>query len=639
MSRKLELPLLTRTFAIEEFVGVTRGDSAEVVATYAASISSEAPVRRWFGTEILSHEKSAVDTSRLVRGLTVLDSHDPTRILGVLEGAELDVEKKRIRGRIRFSRSAAGQEAELDVKDGIRKFLSVGYRIDKAKLIESSKEKGDTWLATRWTPAEVSLLAVPADISVGIGRGASGDEDRLYPVEVETLEQEEQRSMERESTTPAAGAAPATTAPPATPAAGTAPAIDVGRTLEERNLEVEQIFGLAELNGIPGPTVRSWIGRGLSLGDVSREILKTRATTGSSTPAAEVIAPKDVRKYSYLRALQLLYKRAMGLGAKFDGVEAEVDAEIRRQLPANFVEHGGLFVPMQLRTLTSQASGGATELVHEQPGEMIELLRKKAVLTRLGARLLTGLSGPVAFPKQSGAATVYWRGENPGSSTTASQPTTAQVLVQPKTLAGRIPFSRQLLVQASIDVENWVREELSIGHALAFDLAGLHGLSSESQPTGIYNAADVLSVAFGGAPTYPKVVEMSGKVADQNADLGSLGYVATPLLASVMKVTPRHATAAVNFIWEGTYENGEIDGYRAMASSQVSKTLGAGAEHGMIFGNWADLILAMFGAMELIVDPYSLKNEQLVEVASFQMGDVVIRHPESFCKATGATLS
>jgi len=128
-------------------------------------------------------------------------------------------------------------------------------------------------------------------------------------------------------------------------------------------------------------------------------------------------------------------------------------------------------------------------------------------------------------------------------------------------------------------------------------------------------------------------------VADENADYGSLAWMTTPLMAAKMK-----ATAVVDgypvFVWDGKVTDGEMAGYRAGATNQVSKTLGAGSEHGMIFGNWNELVVGMWGnELELVVDVLSEKKKGIIEITSFAMGDIAIRHPEAFVKATGAVLT
>jgi len=143
------------------------------------SISSETPVERWYGKEILDHSPGAVDLSRAKKGLSFLDSHDAKSVIGIVEKAKVGDDKK-LRGQLRFSRSAPAQAVKQDVKDGIRRFISVGYAVNEYTLEKSSKEEGDTYRATKWTPMEASSVGVPADLSVGHESRKAGD--RMFPV-------------------------------------------------------------------------------------------------------------------------------------------------------------------------------------------------------------------------------------------------------------------------------------------------------------------------------------------------------------------------------------------------------------------------------------------------------------------------
>jgi HK97 family phage major capsid protein len=360
----------------------------------------------------------------------------------------------------------------------------------------------------------------------------------------------------------------------------------------------------------------------------------------------------DRRKYSYARAILI----ASG-DEKFDGIEAEMHQQL-----AETYRNGGLslhskstLMPMDLRTneerwqeierrtLDSKTIAKGSETVFEQPGEMIELLRNRSAVVALGARTLTGLSGPIGFPKQTGAGTATWVGENIGD-VSDTDLALGLVMLQPKTLQSTTAYSRQLLIQSSVDVENLVRNDLALIHALAIDRAAIHGLSSAGQPTGIYLAPDVATNSVAGVPTYVSLVDHAGLVAAQNADEGSLGWLTTPQMAGKLLSTPEHATAQMaKWIWQGTFREGVVMGYPARGTLQVSSTMSGSAEtsgtqHGIIFGNFADMIIGMFGALEIVVDPYAKKKRALIEVTSFQMADLILRHGQSFAKSTAATI-
>jgi HK97 family phage major capsid protein len=355
-------------------------------------------------------------------------------------------------------------------------------------------------------------------------------------------------------------------------------------------------------------------------------------------------------------------------------------------MPQTYKRLGGIFIPMSLRgeglreqfgavgraiapmlqqritemltrvgTIDSQTANAIKEVVFtEYGGELINILRNLALVVRMGARVLTGLSSPIAFPRQTQDVTATWVAENPGTDVADSNVKTDLVTVTPRTLQAATKYSRQLLVQSSVDVEAMVRESIAAAHALAYDLAAVHGTGSNNQPLGIYNQPNVNTVDFGSASfgssnklAWTGVVEMERIVATANALLGALGFMTTPSIAADGKTTLKFPGAAVaqgGPIWEGTMLEGEMDGVRSMTTNQVSKTLGAngaasGASyHGLIFGNWTDLIIGQFGgSMEMIVDPYTWKKQGLIEVASFQMADVAVRHPVSF--SVGINLS
>jgi HK97 family phage prohead protease len=136
---------------------------------YEFPFSSEYPVARYFGNEILSHEGKAADLSRLNDGAPLLFNHNPDKVIGVVERAYIDGQKRRGYARVRFSRNPFAQEVLSDVKDGVLRNVSFGYSIDKME----ERGSGD-FVATAWSPYEISVVSVPADPGVGIGRSLDG---------------------------------------------------------------------------------------------------------------------------------------------------------------------------------------------------------------------------------------------------------------------------------------------------------------------------------------------------------------------------------------------------------------------------------------------------------------------------------
>lgn len=618
---------------------------------YDVSLSSEEPVDRWFGREILSHDDGAVNLERAKNGLPLLANHDSYRSLPIGRLGNLRTEGGKLKATMKLSKTQAGRDAKTLVDEGHRE-MSIGYNIDEYEVTPGKADEPSVYRATKWTPLEGSLVSVPADHTIGVGRNADG---RKYPVHVRNL--------------PAEGSVETRMS-------------QVTQADKPTNVPAEIVRRCA-LHGVPEKAAE-WLERGLTLDQVNEQILQIRATAPTKQPAAELLdlSAKERSQYSYARAIVAAADAASGVrGAKC--FELEISEELEKRMPASYRRRGGLFIPTSMRggkfqvdqehaarvkvdpelirklddltrtgVIDSQTTNAIKEVVFTvYGGELIEILRNQALVVAMGARVLTGLDSPIAFPRQTGDVTAFWVAEDSGSDVTASNVTTDLVTLTPKTLQATTAYSRQLLVQSSVDVEAMVRQSIAAKHALAWDLAALHGTGTSNQPTGIYNASNVLTVDFSNSAfsntgqliAFTGVVQMESQVATANALLGTLGFITTPGIAGDAKKTLKFPAAAIaqgGVLWEGQILEGEMDGYRARATNQVASTLGTGGTptggsfHGLIFGNWADLLIGQWGgAMEMIVDPYSKKKQGLIEVASFQMADVEIRHPVSFCIA------
>ena len=298
---------------------------------------------------------------------------------------------------------------------------------------------------------------------------------------------------------------------------------------------------------------------------------------------------------------------------------------------------GGILIPTNIGLVkragldSASATKGQTTVFTEYGGSLIELLRNKAKVLMLGATVLSGLQGNVSFPRQTGGGTVSWVGENPGADVGESNLTLDQITLSPKTLQSTTSYSRQLLAQSVVSIDTIVANDLALINALEIDRASLHGSGGSNQPQGLY-AGSINSVPFGGSVTFDKLVDMETEIAVDNADMDTMAYLTTPSVRGKAKKTPELANTINNAIWR----NNEMNGQRAEATNQMSKTLGAGNnEHGIILGVWSELLFGEWGALEIITDPYSKKKQGMIEVTTFNMVDIKRRYDEAFCKGTG----
>lgn len=595
--------------------------------TVEIALSSETPVKTWDGWEVLDHAAGSVDLSRLQDAGAFLMDHDPCCQVGVFESVSLG-EDRVLRGVVRFGRSDEANEAFQDIVDGIKTKISVGFNYDTSMVIPGKAEDGTPlYRLMRWQPMEASLVAIPADPSVGVGRSLFTGAPRSA-----------------EPTNPAAPVAATKEVPmePTTQVAPEAANVEQLRSAaitQERN-RASEINTVCAHFGV-GERAAEYISSGRSVLEVKEEIFSEFQKRATPVAAKVDMSEKEAKQYSYLRATRAALDMAEGRSVE-RSFELEVSDDLAKQAPAGYKQRGGVFAPMRLRAgLDSITSTKGTELKYTQyGGEIIELLRNYAATLQMGARQLNGLRSPISFPRQTGAATATWVGENPGSDVADSNVTFGTVTLNPKTLQASTSFSRQLLNLDVVDAEAFVREDLAKVHGLARDLAAIHGTSVSNQPTGIYNTSGVNSVDFGNTvPTFGKWVDMVTEVAKDNALLGTTGYITTPGMAGKMAQTLVASAAGSEMIWTGKYDDGMVAGYKAVATNQVSAVLGAGADHGIVFGNWADLVFGSWGAFELIADPYRLKKQGMIEITSFEMLDLILRHVESFCVATGARLS
>jgi hypothetical protein len=155
-----------------------KGDDSRTVEL---SFSSELPVERWYGSEILSHDDGSMDIKRLMDVGVVLFSHGRDANygkmpIGRIEKAWLDPNEKKGRAEITFDDDEDSEKVFQKVKKGFIKGISVGYTVSSWEEVMPGKPSsngrfmGPAYIALRWEPYEISVEPTPADPAVGVGR-------------------------------------------------------------------------------------------------------------------------------------------------------------------------------------------------------------------------------------------------------------------------------------------------------------------------------------------------------------------------------------------------------------------------------------------------------------------------------------
>ena len=564
--------------------------------TVELAFSSEAPVERGYGIEILDHSQNAMQMEFINSGRApLLVDHDPTDVVGVVEQVAMGADRM-ARARVRFGRSARAQEILQDVADGIRTNVSVGYVVDEWMVQKGDRGKADTYRAVRWTPLEISSVSIPADASVGIGRS----------FEINDAPASKESKMSIELSNAAADAA-------REERSRVSSILELGTRHSQRALAEKAIHDGVGLDAF----------RGALLDKVGTKPLEDSAATIGMTS-------KEAGGYSLCRAIDAAASGNWGKA----GFEREASQAVASRLGR---EARGFFLPMDVQnrdlTVGTASAGGNLVGTDFLGGSFIEILRNRMVVNTLGASVLSGLRGNIAIPRQSGAATAYWVSEN--SAFTESNQTFAQVTMSPKFVGTFTDMSRRLVVQSDPSVEALVRSDLATTLATAVDAACFHGTGTNGQPLGIIGQSGVGSVAIGtngGAPTFASVVNLMREVEIDNALAGSLAYVTNPKVKAKLMTTARQSSGVEgNFILQ---DPANLNGYRFESTQQISSTLTKGSSSSvcsaMFFGNFAELLIGYFGGLDVLVDPYTGGAAGTLRIRTLMDCDVAVRHAESF---------
>jgi HK97 family phage major capsid protein/HK97 family phage prohead protease len=617
ISRDLEGQILKRA-------EVTDFQVADDERTIEFPFSSEYPVARYFGEEILSHERGAADLTRLNNGAPLLFNHDPDRVIGVVERGWIDEQKKRGYVNVRFSRNAFAQEILADVKDGVLRNVSFGYQIR-----EMDQRADGEFVATSWGVHEVSVVSIPADPTVGVGRALDAQ--------------------------PAAPAAPQTPIPQPVVEMDNTPDISVVRAeaaAEAAKAERTRIAGITALTEKHG------------MGDLGRQLIESGRSIDEARAA--VLDKLDAKPVEPVKQIEMdqrdaaKYSITAGIRAALTGDWSSRDAGLVREMSQE-VERSGLnktarnsfFVPFSALRATYVTSGATTggNLVQTDlmADEFIEALRNNSIMLGLGVRTMTGLVGNVAIPRRASVASTYYLGTET-TAITQSESTFDQVTLSPKNLAALSKYSRQTLLQGTPGIEQLVRRDITDGINLGIDLGILNGSGSSGQPEGIMQTTGIGSVALGtnGGPiTVEALVNLEEQVLIDNGALNrdSIAYVTNAkVLAELKKLRAGGSTTGdgpflmnnqLDAIGRGATPT-SANGYPLYVTNQVPSNLTKGTSSGvcsaMLMGDFSQAMVGFWGnGLEITVGEDSDDfSKALTSVRGIVTYDVAVRHPESF---------
>jgi len=321
---------------------------------------------------------------------------------------------------------------------------------------------------------------------------------------------------------------------------------------------------------------------------------------------------------------------AAGLNVDW-GFEREVQGELAKRAgrPAK-----GIFIPTEVfetrvQTVSSDPAGGYIAPTNYRPDQYISALTAASVVRGLGARVLSGLTGDVEIPRETDSPAIGWVGEN--SALSSDDAAFGMITLRPRHAGALSEWSRNMIMQSSPDVEGLLRQMLARNLALAIDRASING-GGGLEPIGVLNTD--------GIQTHPYATDLftSTAVAIGKADTENVGarrsFLTTPAVREIcLKELDANALPVpVSAIFHDE---------PVTFSNQVPKTLGAGTEHGLIYGDWTELLIGIWSEIDILVNPFEATaySKGNVSIRAMATVDCAVRHNKAFVSIEDVTTS
>jgi HK97 family phage major capsid protein len=617
------------------------------------SFSSEAPVQRWFGPEVLVHEAGAVDLARMNDGGVWLWNHDRDVVLGVAERAWLG-DDRRLYTTVKWSpntleRGSEEYKRRQDIEAGIVRNVSFAYEIDDLE------EKEGKFMVTRWNVLEVSSVSVPADQTVGLGRAmddpwvepevkAANPESDPVPAADPEPEAKQVHSLKSEQTAERTELSDET---PMTTEINVAELQSDARRAERER--VAAIRGMCSEFKLSEGLAEKLINDDASV-DAAREVVMKELGMRKvefegrvhDAGAAEIgLSKREVKRYSLMNVVNYLadpsVRTAEAAAFELDVAKA---AQVKHSRSAS-----GVLIPWEVlggnraaetpgQVVGTFGDGGALVSTDRLDGQFIDLIRNRSAFLNSGLTMLSGLEGNVEIPKKLGSSQYFFVGENQDVANSKLQ--FGLVNLIPRTIGVRVPISRRMMIQASPDIEMLVRSDMAESVALGMDYTIGYGTGNGSQPLGIIKTTGIGSVTLGGGtdkvfPTslgggthncgdWGDYVDLETALAANNLDAGSMRYIMNSVVRGGLKQTLRAQAAGSDYVIR---DDNSVNGYPVTVSNQME-------QNDVLFGNFADCVVGMWSGLDLVIDPYTQSANGQVILTVHQDFDLALRRPESF---------
>jgi len=580
--------------------------------TVLLAFSSENPVVRTIGgqeyNEILLHNPENVNLERLQNKAALLYNHNFDNHIGVIESASIDADHVG-RALVRFSSVGMGAEKFEMVRESTLSKVSVGYSILDYRI------EGENLLVTKWEPYEISMVSVPADDLVGVGRSLEEEQEQEVP-EPENKDEQPSEQEERNE-----------------------------ETENEPDENTESIANTSEFN----PeiiTETETINNSESIGDGEQpepeEQNDDSAVQEQVQEEQEEQAEEDQKRIAEINAISRAFNihaeitnQAIESGLtidafrqqiknkpiiKDDKMEFSLNTLIRsimdgdKSLPSG--KNGAVVANADFAqavragvTTTTAKDVISTEHLY---GSFVDILRAESVLKNFPVQMFTGLTSEIAVPKLAGDFTAGFGFISENGVSPEVDANFESVVLKPKTFTGSVPLSRSV-VKSCPQVEQIVSQAIVAGSAERLEALILKGIVDAVVAAGKVETVD--------AYTYADIVAAQGQLGDEGVSYGSIAAVMSPQTKATLRSTLRGQNTAAVYL----FDDGDLCGVPAYDSKVL-----AGQDF-IILGDFSKLAIAQWGdSLELDMDDTTNRNRGSVIARVWADLDFAVLVPEAF---------
>jgi len=632
----------------------------EAPARYEVRLTTDAAVNIFADYhETLGHDRGEVRMDWLQSGnAPLLWMHRHDQQLGVIEGAE--IRDGSVYVTVRFGPSPLAQEKRADVEAGILRNVSVGFRIHQWRF-EGETEDGEHYRVSDWEPKEASFVTVPADPNTGFGRSAS---EKCHLQEIEQFR--DKRNNETTTTSIMAKEADISNAQDSSThtsnSGGERSTIVVEREADNTRAINDAVSADRERQRKIRDIGSQWnfseeaeraCDDGTSIADFNAMVLEKGQTRSLGTTTEDIgLSQKERKRYNLANVVQALITGSTrgaehefevsdaikeSQGRSNDRVAIPTDVLLRGWIPQDAATRSALYGERATVGVGVGNSEAADIVATELRDDMfIESLREEAVVLGMGVTVLPGLVGNVEIPRELTNPAFYWVAED--AEPTEGDYTLDKISLSYKTVAGRIPFTRQAGKTTTPGIEGLLTRSIRKGLAIAIDQTLINGPGSGGEPEGILNASGIGSVTTSGTLTREHLFDLEEDLANANASTSGAQGLTNTHGKRVLLTTKTDAGSGLFVGSRGDNGSVDTDVGNFKISNNVPNNLGVGTDKtAIIYGNFSSLHVGMWGGVELIRDTATKVATGGVVLRVFQDLDCVVGQAANFSAITDLT--